>query len=207
MRTQFARPGVIFASLALAAALAAPVAASYGPATMQDVQVRSLTTGEVIDGSSARIVRNDAFGLVGGKITTSGLPAGHVVVLSWAVFNDPEACTVGNPITGVQCGPGDLANPATGASVQLWAGAVVGPDGNFKAAGGRLALNDLADCYSAPAPPCRDGLTNPAGAEVHLVLRDKGPLIPERFVEQSSTFFGGCDAYACVNPQSAQFLP
>lgn len=207
MRTQFARLGSFLATLMLTGLLAAPAAATHAPATMQTVHVQSLATGAAIDQSAARIVRNDAVGLRGAKVVTSGLPPGHVVLLLWAAFNHPETCTVGNPVTGVQCGPGDLANPATGASVQLWTSAVVGPDGTFKATGGLLALSDVSNCFSAPAPPCRGGLTNPTGAEVHLVLRDKGPLIADRFVEQSTTFFGGCDVYACANPQAAQFLP
>jgi len=39
------------------------------------------------------------------------------------------------------------------------------------------------------------GLTNPQGAEVHLVLRSHGPRIPGQVAEQRTTFAGGCEFF------------
>ncbi|MGH2592273.1 MAG: hypothetical protein ACRDGG_02035, partial [Anaerolineae bacterium] len=37
-----------------------------------------------------------------------------------------------------------------------------------------------------------NGFTNPRGAEIHLVLHDHGPMIPELVANQISTLRGGC---------------
>lgn len=46
------------------------------------------------------------------------------------------------------------------------------------------------------------GLTNPEGAEIHLVLRSHGPRIPGLVEEQRSTFAGGCEEF--LNPGITQ---
>ena len=41
---------------------------------------------------------------------------------------------------------------------------------------------------------CRDGLTDPQGAEVHLVVRSHGERITGMVNDQINTFAGGCTA-------------
>lgn len=177
--------------------------------TTHQVQVRSLSTGEFLPRTKAKIIRDTRRGISEVEIDSRGLPAGHVILATFVVFNDPSACTVGNPVTQTPCGPGDLGNAATGASVQFISGGVAGPKGEFEAEDGiRFPFGDTSRCYATSGPPpCRQGVTNVVDSEVHLVLRDKGPLIPERFEEQSTTFFGGCDVYACSLLQAGQFIP
>ena len=61
------------------------------------------------------------------------------------------------------------------------------------------------------------GLTNPLGADVHLVLRDHGPVQSGNFVDQLSTYGGGCTEapdgtgtlgdFVCTQPQFAVHEP
>ncbi len=191
----------------LRACALAVVAAGCGPSApsplREDIRpVVSLVTGQPVAGSQARLRRfPDRLEAV---FRTTGLAEGHAVTLLWAVFNSPAACTVGNPVTGVKCGPPDLANAATGASVQLLGGQLIGAGGVLFATD-TLRLRDVGRC-TAPVP-CREGLTDAAGAEVHLVVRDHGPALPDQLPAQLSSFNGGCPPNTCANPQAAQFEP
>ena len=137
------------------------------------------------------------------SIDTTDLPVG-VVSVWWVIFNKPSECS-NNNCGGSDTGKGGAPNPAE-ASV-LWATAgIVGPDrnGHFSASLG-VGLN------KAPGEVLRGpSLTDPIGAEVHLVLRFHGTPEwddPERFLAQQSIFAGNCDKFPCFNPQSVAHKP
>ena len=144
---------------------------------------------------------------------TTGLVPGHVVTMWWIVFNNPEACVHGEG--GYRCGEPDLiimgGDQAVEGTVLNAGGHVVGPDGagHF---GSFLAVGDT-DGVMIEGP----GLTNPLGADVHLVLRDHGPVQSGNFVDQLSTYGGGCTEapdgtgtlgdFVCTQPQFAVHEP
>ncbi len=137
------------------------------------------------------------------NLETSDLPVGAYSVW-WVIFNKPSECTNGT-CGAVDTGKGGAPNPAEG--TLMWAtGGVVGPDrnGHFSASVGVGPDNAPGEVRRGPT------LTNPLGAEVHVVLRFHGTPAwddPELFTSQLGTFGGGCDIFACFNPQSVAHLP
>jgi hypothetical protein len=155
-----------------------------------------------IPGSWAQLVTNDQGATI--EVHTSGVPSGNAVTLWWVVFNHPENCS------GGECGVDDAwpppGNTAAGASVMFATGHVIGGSGqgNF---GGHVSVGEPS---GGPWPV---GLTNPRGAEIHFILRDHGPAIPEIVQEQISTAGGGCNnvppftgTYTCVDFQAGIFI-
>lgn len=146
-------------------------------------------------------------------VATSGLEPGHAVTLWWVVFNHPELCT--NGALGLRCGEGDLllfgGDAGIEGTVLYGAGHIVGPDGagHF---GVYLASGDTTRVLGEGP-----GLSDPLGADIHLVVRTHGPVQPGLFAEALSTFGGGCDEapegtgtpgdYACADLQFAAHEP
>lgn len=179
----------------------APAPAGTGP---QEAPVEEMPAGPVVPGASSWLARDDGGVLM--AMHTAGLEAGTAYSVWWVVFNRPEAC-LARPTEAVRCGEADLVRPAAEASALFAAGGVAAGrgDGFF---GGRLTVGDLRGCQAEL--PCRAGLTNPAGAEVHLVVRSHGPVIPDRVDAQITTFNGGCHAGEpnegqCRNVQASAF--
>lgn len=150
---------------------------------------------------------------ISAALDTSGLQPGHAVTLWVVIFNNPELCANGEG--GLRCGEGDLlifgGDPAIEGSVLYGAGHVVGPDGQGHF-GTYVAPGDTAHVV-VDGP----GLTNPLGADVHLVVRDHGPVQAGLLGEALSTFGGGCTEapegtgtlgdFACYDAQFAFFEP
>ncbi|MBI3970091.1 MAG: methyltransferase domain-containing protein, partial [Chloroflexi bacterium] len=154
-------------SLALLSADAGPDAAATAASavTKQTIQVTSLQDGYVIAGSKAKLQRRS--GSLKVVVATRALEPGETVDVLWAVFNDPSACTNGNPVTGSPCGPADLFIDATGATLQF--ATRVTADANGRVAYEvSIAAGDTGGCI--PGFPCRNGVTNPLGAEVHSAM-------------------------------------
>jgi hypothetical protein len=132
-----------------------------------------------------------------------------------AVFNNPEACLT-NPAGPVHCSATDLAavpNPAKSSFFNVGAfvtGAINGtantsirirsglpPEGAF-ILWGKGGLNDIG-----VTPGLHEG--NGFGAEVHIVIRAHGLIIPTAITDQLSMFNGGCPPNTCANVDSASF--
>ena len=144
--------------------------------------------GNVVAPGGSRLTRtNNGVTL---NLKTTGLQPGDAVTVWWIVWNDPAACS------GVPCGLGDLG--VEGSSIARAAGHVVGGDGkgNFN---GHLRTGDTSEALFGP------GLTDPAGAEIHLVVRSHGPAIPGHIPTQIHTVEDGCAA--CSDVQAAVHLP
>jgi hypothetical protein len=137
-----------------------------------------------------------------------------------AIFNRPEEC-ITNPAADVRCGLDDLfavPNPArasvfnvgafvTGddgtANINIHLRSGAPPDGAFVLVGeGGLIDNGVR-------PGLREG--NGFGAEVHLVIRTHGEILPHAIAAQLSEFNGGCpdqpppDNLPCIDVQMATF--
>ena len=118
---------------------------------------------------------------------TSELIPGNAYTMWVVIFNNPGACTA-------PCDDDDVA-PGTAAEVDVVfvAGHVLGGSGKATFSGRRAAGDNSKSLFAqfgAPAP----GLTDPHGAELHLIVRDHGPKIPGQVPDQIQTFEGACTA-------------
>lgn len=141
--------------------------------------------GPEVPGASSKITRNG--GGATSTLHTSGLTAGNAYTMWMVVFNVPSECT--DP-----CGEDDV-DPDSDAVVDVIyvAGNVAGGSGKATFSGRRATgdnSNSLFAQFVAPAP----GLTDPHGAEMHLIVRDHGPAIPGQIPSQIHTFEGACTA-------------
>lgn len=188
--------------------------ASAGPPSREEVRTFP-GPGSVVAGADATLIRHgDGISFT---FTGAGLTAGNAYTIWFVAFNSPEACTapMTDGATAISlCGVADLLADR-GDPTAVWsAGHVVG--GSGKATwGGRLAAGDISGCTERGQLACNDGLTDPHGAEVHLVLRTHGPMIPELVNEQIHSFNEGCypgqpnagPPAPCTNVQYAAFMP
>ncbi len=178
-RRLLAGGAALLASLALVAIAIAPPAGAARPSRDREV-VTSLD-----DGSSTGIstLRRTDHG-VRAVIRTSDLERRHAYTVWAVIFNHPEHCD------GACDGP-DLSNPdVDGASVRLTGRVAPAPRATF--AGGLQA---------------GDALTEPRGAEIHLIVRTHGPVIRGLRHEQITTLNGGCPPNTCANVQLAVHTP
>ncbi len=135
---------------------------------------------QVVEGATATLVTNDN----GASMTlqTSQLAPGHAYTIWWVAINNPAACAT-RPCSGADV----LGNTAAvQAEVTYAAGHVVGDSGQGAFAG-QLPAGDVV-----PGGWFGNGFTNPRVAEIHLVLHDHGPMIPDLVANQISTLRGGC---------------
>ncbi len=153
---------------------------------------------EVVDGTRAGLLREDEE--IRTRVHTAELSHGDVITLWWVIFNHPEACADG------ACGEADLfdgPNGPTGVEPScLYAdGSIVGGNGRARFHD-RLPVEESRDsCIDFFVEAVEGlegqdhGLTNPGGAEVHLVIRSHGPVIPGMLPDQRSSFAGGCQEF------------
>ncbi len=157
---------------------------------------------EVVEGARAGLLREaDA---VRTRTHTTELPHRDVVTLWWVIFNNPEECEHG--AGQMACGEMDLFDGPDGPtgvepSCVYADGSIVGKNRTARYHD-RLTMGEVRDsCIDHFVGAFEEvegkdyGLTNPAGAEIHLVMRSHGPLIPGRVPEQRSTFAGGCEEF------------
>ena len=161
----------------LAAVLAMLVAAVPAQAVVHrdTTAVRSFADTSVV--GSSTLIRHA--GSVQVTLRASNVPTGHVVTVWWIVFNHPEFCQFGEPanastgFAGTRCGAGDLgivpgltADPRVDPLVTYAAGHVTGGAG----------VASYASYLSSGAPRGQiqigSALTNPLGADIHLVVHD-----------------------------------
>jgi hypothetical protein len=161
--------------------------------------VRLFMQPTVVAGASAHLTRNSdgiAFTL------HTFLPAGNADTVWWIIFNNPSACS--DPAgPGLSCGLGDV-DPASLAEVSVLNadGLVVGRGGvaNF--------MGSLAVGGSGPGEVLfGDGITNPLGAEIHLLVEDHGVAStdPDVLYLQTHNDGGGCPPNTCTLVQDATF--
>ena len=143
--------------------------------------VRLVSDGSEVSGASSMMQRsNEGIDLT---VSTSGLPAGHVIVLKALIFNQPRSCKHGS--AGLRCGADDMGDPDVKGSVVFVKGFVLRQTGTVNLTG-HIAADDKSRASVG------DGLTNPHGADVHLVVVDHGPPITGLYNDQLSTIGGGC---------------
>jgi hypothetical protein len=182
----------ILVALALVGLLSVVLVSRAGAATRttSDVVWMSNQPNAGTTAGTSTLTRTDSgIALV---LHTTGLQAGHTVTIWWMVFNHPEACISGATTTETpddpRCGMADMHNPAAGLSVLYAAGNIVDEDGEADF-GAYLREGDT----DGALPGMGLGLLDAAAADVHLVVRDHGPVDPRHVVEQIHTFDDFCN--------------
>jgi hypothetical protein len=163
------------------------------PAAKDTVDVIGFGTGVPIDSGVAvsNLVRTNHG--VSMTLRTSGLEPGAYT--NWfVIFNHPENCG------SFPCGEADV-DPAdvngVGSSVLFATGNVVGSSGR----GGFAAHLSEGNTKGALFGP---GLLDARAAEVHLVVRYHGPMIPALMPAQINSINGGCNALGLVDCEDVQ---
>lgn len=172
----------------LAFALAsAPVS---GHASLSVVDVQDIFTEDVHPGASALSRTPRAVDLT---LHLTGLGANSAYTLWWVIFNNPEFCIDG-------CDIDDLGIAAVDASI-LWAtGFVTGYEGVANV-GARLRRGHIPGQLLVG-----NGLKDPGGAEIHVIVRSHGTVFPGEVDSQISELDGYCNP-ACVDTLFAVHLP
>jgi hypothetical protein len=177
-------------------------ATGTGGPERQSADVLTFAGFEPVEGATARLARSEDALLT--RTDTRELDHGHVLTLWWVVFNHPENCEHG--AGEVACGEADLFDGSDGPtgvdpSCVYGGGSLVGGNGHARFTD-RLSVGDVRDScidfFAAAVPDLEGtdhGLTNPEGAEVHLVVRSHGPRIPGQVAAQRTTFAGGCEEF------------
>ena len=144
-----------------------------------------------VEGSMAKL-RSDDYGVTA-EVVTHGLTPGHAVTFWVAYVNNPAACSA------TPCTPADT-------TVNFEA-----TESNVVYSGGRV-IRSHTEYFRAHIPVdtsvggwFNQDLTNPRGAEVHVIINDHGPLISEMARNQTGSFRGGCTTESLLPgmPQSA----
>ena len=188
--------------------------AQEGPKQTFQIMPLNPTPGS-IDPATGAIRLNRARNELRASVLVTDLNSNSAFTIWAVIFNNPEACTT-NPAGPVRCGMPDLVavpNPARASAFNVGAfvtGAVVGtanvsiqirsgapPDGAFVLFG-EGGLND-----NGVRPGLHEG--NGFGAEVHLIIRTHGTIIPSAITAQLSMLNGGCPPNTCANVDSATF--
>ena len=177
---------LLFSFFVLGIAIAAvQVCNAQRPVTDTSPLYRISNNSEVLGAYSKLVRTTDGITLT---LHTSDLPRGAYTVW-WVIENHPEFCTE-RP-----CTLDDENIPAVQSSLVNASGRVVGKlgNGNF---GAWLGVGDTGNRQVLFGP----GLVNPMGADVYLVVRYHGPVVPELMPAQIN-FFEICAPSGCSDEQ------
>ena len=174
-------------ALAAAAVLALIVIAGIVVATGGEPQTAGVNwhaqqesvgnTGPV-EGASATLERGNNG--ISYEFNATSLTPGNAYTLWLVVVNNPSACAV------TPCVAGEIINnPATDSQVRFAAGHLAGGSGRGTFAG-HVSEGPLSGWLTNRA------LIDAHGAEIHLVVNDHGPALPEYMPDMIRTYRGGC---------------
>jgi hypothetical protein len=139
----------------------------------------------LIDGASASIVRT--MNGVNLRVETHSLMPGHAYTLWVVIFNEPGQCLTA-PAT---CTPNDLFNPAAKPDMLYGAGVIASGSGSATLAG-RTRVGDVSGSVQAPVGLLSNGLVDPYGAEIHVVVHHHGQAIAAFMPDMIQSLAGGC---------------
>ncbi len=204
-----------FVFTAVMAAQFLPTAAGANSTTVERAAVRTHPSqGEVVgvDGANARLVRSSEGIFV--DVVTSGLIPENVYTAWIVAINAPERCE------NAPCTSDDVMKLTDIVQSDLGFG-----DGKVAGPNGRARFTAFQPIGEMNRSWFGRGLQD-LDAEVHVVLRDHGPLQPGIEADMLSTFRAGCSdasvpktlpmtvrsdgpsgSYACANVQAAIFAP
>lgn len=178
------RKTLIFVSALLVILIAVPVLLAQDYAAPQ-VTTAGVSTHpsqgdvrEIEDGSATLVTTGDGAFMT---FRTDELESGHVYTAWWIIINNPDNCAA-SPCTASDV----LGNTeAVEADVTQADGIIFGEDGNMEFAS-FLPVGEISNSWFEA------GFTNPSGAELHVVINDHGPLIPDMAASMVNTYRGGC---------------
>lgn len=140
----------------------------------------------IVDGAGARLVRTD--NNVSASFKAKDLNPGNVYTLWWIIVNNPDACAA-FPCTA----PEVLFNTDVQADVTYGGGIVAGGSGKGTISS-HLAVGDLANSWLG------NGFQDARNSEIHLVVNDHGPKIPDQLGDMLHTYRGGCTNESLIYP-------
>lgn len=164
-----------------------PVSQAGSAADPTTSSVHWLSDLSDVEGATAQLTRTTSGASY--SFRTTGLDAGHVVTMWWVIFNVPSECEHPVDEIGAACGLEDLSNPDVQASVMGGDGHIVGASGRSTHAG-HLREGEISTYH--PDFVGSPGIIDAMEAEIHLVLRTHGPMIPGMIDEMRSTFEAAC---------------
>jgi hypothetical protein len=179
---------VLFSTMVVALLIVSGVAA-ITTAQAPAVKVMSVginthpSQGDVVpvDGGEATLISTEDG--VTMSFRTSALEDGHVYTAWWVIVNNPAACSATPCPVSEILGSSDLLET----EITQADGIIVGDTGEMEFAD-YLAVGDVDEDEAWFG----NGLTNPMGAEIHMVINDHGPLIPDMAANMLNTYRGGC---------------
>jgi hypothetical protein len=164
----------------------------------QAVSMFDIYEGTLIDNSSVTLRRDPVSTTF--EVQTVVTP-GDVYTAWICGWNDPSECQFGGAEAEGNnlCGVDDLDTPS--AFCQHAGGAVATSTGELTIRGFDY---DGAEVLFSPSG---NGLINPMGAEIQIVIRTHGQALPDLLAEQLSEYEGGCEVNACDATQYGIFPP
>lgn len=132
-----------------------------------------------INGATATVVSMEEGIAV--HLVTSNLEENHAYTLWVAMINNPQDCSV-RPCPG----------PETLNNSDLLQTQVILGDSMLYRSGDPMEFAAFVPAGDINSGWFENGLTNPTGAEIHLVLMDHGELIADMALEMLNTTRGGC---------------
>ena len=173
---------VLMASGVLTAVVSGQSAvAETGQALRAPVEWRA--SGEVparpIEGADATLVTSPAGAAM--ALRSSGFTPGHAVTAWWVIITEPTLCE------GVPCSGTDVLK-----RTEFVSPVVTFADGMVVDADGAVSFSGFLASGAVEGNWFGNRLDDPMTAEVHLVLNDHGPLIPEIAASMLASYRGGC---------------
>ena len=169
------------ATLALSIGLTALATAGDRAPMLQHVETMASDTAPArkIEGSAAWLMTGPEGAAM--MLRTAQLEPGHVTTAWWVVMTAPENCSA------TPCTAEDVIGRAgeVGTQIVYADGVVNGPDGTARFAAMLPAGAVAKGWYD-------QGFDNPTRAEIHLVLNDHGPLLPDIAASMLTSYRGGC---------------
>ena len=160
--------------------------------TAQKAPVYWLDDFDQVDGAEAKLVRRDSS--IKYKFKTRSLTPGDTFTFWVCGWNNPSDCAHGPGTCGEVVEDFDIVDQFC-----WWGGGGVIHDNGKATISGRIKVGQpIGSVFFGEFTAAR-------AAEINLVLRSHGPVIPGRRREQTSTFEGGCDVNLCEDLQVAIF--
>lgn len=114
-------------------------------------------------------------------MSTAELPPGHVTTAWWVLITKPEACE------SQPCSAKDVIGGADKVGTQI-----VYADGVINSDKGKASFASYLSKGEVEGGWYTQRFDNPLDAEIHLVLNDHGPLIPDIASAMLTSYRGGC---------------
>lgn len=184
---------VLLAGLLSSASLADDGEDGNAKARYQTANIVNFDTGVPV-GGAATLTRTKNSAVA--RIHTSGLETNAAYSIWWVVWNKPSLCVGG-------CGEDDIGIKGNG--VFHAGGLITGDDGT----GNTIVSVNAGKPVEGAEVLLGDWLRKGRGlkAEMHLVIRSHGPIIPGMVDVQVGSFNGACDVNDCFDHQAAVFAP